>query len=92
MDKANYERERMTQTTPLPCPWCKEVPTVEPIDWAAEGDAWGAVSCENDDCLVKPSLKNWANIRAHGASGSRQQQRIAVRLWNKPLSLGKSAQ
>lgn len=81
----------MADADPLPCPWCQEVPIVEPIDWRAEGDAWGGVTCENDDCLVQPSLKNYANIKAGQASGSLQQQRIAVRLWNAPLrALGKT--
>lgn len=70
---------------PLPCPWCKEVPTVEPIDWRAEGDAWAAVTCENDDCPVKPSLRNYANVAGSGGKSSQRQKVAAVKKWNKPL-------
>ena len=70
---------------PQVCPFCGEEPVVEPIDWKAEGDAWAAVTCENDDCPAKPSVKNWANIAAHGAKGHTQQKRIAVLKWNNAL-------
>jgi len=70
---------------PLNCPFCGEEPVVEPIDWRAEGDAWAAVTCENDECPAKPSVKNWANISKSGAKGHAEQKRIAVRKWNKAL-------
>ena len=76
----------MADADPLPCPWCKETPAVGPDDWRAEGGAWGSVTCENPECLVQPSLKNWADVEASGEGGSLEQQRIAVGLWNEPLS------
>lgn len=67
------------------CPFCGEPPVVEPIDWRAEGDAWAAVTCVNDDCLVKPSLRNWANLASSGAKSHEGQKRAAVKKWNDSL-------
>jgi hypothetical protein len=70
---------------PKRCPFCKNTPVVLPIDWKAEGDAWAAVSCENDHCEVKPQLKNWADIVASGAKGHAEQKRIVIKKWNDLL-------
>lgn len=70
---------------PLPCPFCGETPVIGPIDHRAEGDAWAEVACENADCEVQPEFKNWENIAASGAKGSKEQKRIAVSKWNKML-------
>jgi hypothetical protein len=69
----------------ISCPFCGELPTIDPIDWKAEGDAWAAVTCENDECPVKPSLHNWANTALSGAKGSLAQKRVAIRKWNACL-------
>lgn len=70
---------------PRNCPFCGEPPIIEPIDWRAEGDAWGAVTCENDECPVKPSLRNWLNTSQSGAKSHHLQKIAAIRAWNKAL-------
>jgi hypothetical protein len=70
---------------PRPCPFCGEEPYVGPVDWRAEGDAWASVDCENDDCPVKPSLRNYANLSTSGAKSHEGQKRHAIAKWNAAL-------
>lgn len=72
----------MNKLIPLPCPWCGEDPHVDPTNWRGEGDAWAGVSCDNDDCPVKPSFRNWANVAGSGAKASERQKHAAVTIWN----------
>lgn len=67
------------------CPFCGETPRIDPVDWKAEGDGWAAVSCDNDDCPVKPSLRNWANPASSGAKAHEIQIQAATRKWNEAL-------
>lgn len=71
----------------MPCPFCGEAPQVRPDDWRAEGDAWAAITCENDDCAVQPELSNYANLAEHGEKGSAKQKRFALSKWNRLLRL-----
>lgn len=79
------EKSASLPADPRDCPFCGEAPTVEPIDWRAEGDAWAAVTCENDDCPVKPSLRNYENVSTSGAKSHKEQKRAAVAMWNEAL-------
>lgn len=42
-----------------------------------EGDAWGSVTCMNEKCRARPTLK-WFSEK-----GTRFCQRTAIRLWNR---------
>ncbi len=84
MNELSSEDEK-AQKQPRSCPFCGEEPVVEPIDWKAEGDAWAAVTCENDDCPVKPSLRNFGNVASSGARAHAAQKRLAVGKWNMSL-------
>jgi hypothetical protein len=67
------------------CPFCGYIPRLDPVDWKTEGDAWAAVSCDNDDCPVKPSLRNWANTALSGLKSHDAQVKAAIRKWNAAL-------
>lgn len=65
---------------PLPCPFCGTKPEVYPKDPDREGNAFGQVRCEFDDCPAQPCV-NDAELVAD-ERGTKAYQEIAIRRWN----------
>lgn len=72
----------------LTCPFCGVAPHTHPQDPAREGNAWGAVQCENDKCAT------FDEVRGHGVRvddgtlvcderGTPKYIAAAIRRWNR---------
>jgi hypothetical protein len=68
--KVNDEPKVVKSDSAEPCPFCRSQPTIQP--WHGGGPLKRLVSCDNQDCLVRPlvtgntrkaALDNW-NHRA----------------------------
>lgn len=65
---------------PLGCPWCGEAPEVYPKNWRVEGNAFGQVRCENDDCPAQPVVNDCEGVCDE--RGSEAYKQAAIRKWN----------
>ena len=63
--------------TTLPCPFCGAMPILFPQRPDIEGNAWGAVTCMNETCRVRPSAQ-WFDDR-----GTHFCHRKAILDWNR---------
>lgn len=73
------KKEKMLK--PLPCPFCGQIPWVVPSQPEIEGNAWGAVDCQNPSCRVNPTCSDGAK-RADDR-GSEAYKQLAIRNWNR---------
>jgi hypothetical protein len=65
----------------LPCPFCGETPEVYPRRPEIEGDAFGQVRCENDDCQAKPVVNDGEDCADD--RGSDLYKLAAIKRWNR---------
>ena len=80
MNKNDYGQWEAT-LKPLPCPFCGEIPSVEPENPMKDGDAGGTVECKNELCFVKPTVDDDEEILDMRGPGAYKD--IAIRRWNK---------
>jgi len=66
---------------PLGCPWCGEKPAVYPKNWRVEGNAFGQVRCENDECPANPVVNDGEDVCDE--RGSEAYKQAAILRWNK---------
>lgn len=64
----------------LACAFCKNIPSVRPLDPKTEGNAWGAVSCVSP-CPVQPEIAD-GRVCAEDDTNYRA---VAIRRWNKAM-------
>lgn len=62
-----------------PCPFCGTVPSVYPKRPEIEGDGFGHVRCENDDCPAQPCV----NAYTSGPDTLEAHKAAAIALWNR---------
>lgn len=67
--------------TPLPCPFCGKEPHLYPSNPRIEGNAWGAVQCDNSRCASRPTVKDGQNVADERGSGAYID--CAIKRWNK---------
>lgn len=79
--EANLVREEVEMASPLPCPFCGEIPEVYPKNPAEEGNAWGEVSCVNPRCVAQPSVQDGS--KQADERGSAKYKQLAIRRWNR---------
>lgn len=73
---------------PAPCPFCGKVPKLHPVHPDREGDAWGAVRCENMRCQTFDEVKGFGvtvrdGVTVSDTRGSDRYKQAAIRRWNK---------
>jgi hypothetical protein len=68
----------------LPCPFCGELPKIVPSNPEADGDAWGAVCCMNNNCFAMPAVDDGTTIS--DARGSVAYKNLAIERWNRRSS------
>jgi hypothetical protein len=78
---ASDERRLKPRLTPLPCPFCGCAPKLGPQDPAREGNAWGVVYCDADQCCVQPKALDRQDLRDDRGTGAYQD--CAIEHWNK---------
>lgn len=69
--------------TPLPCPFCGEIPAVQPEDPKTQGNAFGQVECVNKHCPVQPICGDGEDCADD--RGSEAYKQAAVRRWNRRI-------
>jgi hypothetical protein len=67
--------------TPLPCPFCGEMPVVGPQNPKKDGNAWGYVSCKSAKCAVLPDVRDGEDCADDRGTGAYID--CAIRRWNK---------
>ncbi len=67
--------------TPLPCPFCGEMPTIYPLDPKKDGNAWGSVRCVNADCPAQPTVEDGEEVSDERGSDAYKQ--AAIIRWNR---------
>lgn len=70
---------------PKPCPFCGEPPAVLPVDPKTEGNAWGAVACQNSKCPCQPPPNVRDGEAVSDERGPDEYKRVAVRRWNAAI-------
>ncbi len=65
---------------PLPCPFCGVKPVVLPENPSEEGNAWGRVNCQNNDCPARPAVADGDNLSDN--RGSDEYKKLAILRWN----------
>lgn len=74
------ELRELVGVRPLPCPFCGATPVVYPKNPKREGDAFGQVRCENDNCAANPCVNDREDIC--DSRGSDLYKAAAIQLWN----------
>lgn len=64
-----------------PCPFCGMLPELHPKRPEIEGNAWGQVRCENDDCPAQPVVNDGEDVADD--RGTEKYIAAAIRLWNQ---------
>ncbi len=72
--------KQQARTTPLGCPFCGTAPVVYPKNPEREGNAFGQVRCETDDCPGQPVVNDGADVCDE--RGSDAYKALAVTRWN----------
>jgi hypothetical protein len=62
------------------CPFCGEMPALQPRNPKEEGNAWGAVYCDNPKCVANPRVRDGESVADE--RGTDAYQAIAIRRWN----------
>lgn len=65
---------------PLPCPFCGEEPALHPNNPKREGNAWGRVQCENEECPAQPHVDDGEGVADE--RGADAYKAAAVARWN----------
>jgi len=78
--------------TPIGCPFCGKTPALHPQNPEREGNAWGAVQCENGRCVTYDSTRGHGVRVEDGAlqsdeRGTAKYIALAVRRWNRRAKL-----
>lgn len=63
------------------CPFCGELPFVGPHDPNLEGNAFGYVECQNEECAANPSVEDGES--ACDDRGSDFYKNAAIIRWNR---------
>jgi hypothetical protein len=74
-------KQTKNKLTPLPCPFCGEMPKLEPQDPDSDGDAWARVYCDNKKCPAQPSVEDGQMVSDERGTGAYMD--CAIRRWNK---------
>lgn len=64
----------------LCCPFCGEIPNVEPENPQRNGNAWARVICYNKKCQAKPAV--YDGIDVADDRGSDAYKAEAIKRWN----------
>lgn len=74
---------------PLPCPWCKKIPSVLPHNWLIGGSHWAGVARHNSMCVSRPSVKVHGTFTPDNPHGDKDGEQLsnflksaAIRKWN----------
>ena len=78
----------MSEYKLLPCPFCGGEARTEPKNPNREGNAWGAVYCDNEECATYDELRGRGvtvrdGERVNDERGSQEYIRIAAMRWNR---------
>ena len=68
-------------STPLPCPFCGQLPRVGPEQGPDVGTCWGYVRCEHPACPAQPSVGD--GIPVADSRGLAAYQASAIERWNQ---------
>lgn len=77
--------------TPRTCPFCGKSPALHPQNPEREGNAWGAVQCENMRCATYDETRGHGVTVSDGVTmcddrGTAKYIDGAIRRWNKRRS------
>jgi hypothetical protein len=67
--------------TPLPCPFCGELPRIFPELPEHEGNAFAMVECSNRRCFAH--VRVYDGTRINDERGSESYKNSAIKRWNK---------
>lgn len=86
--KALSDSDTINSTEPVPCPFCGQVPRVEPIDPEREGGAWANVTCSGTQELGTGHYINiCSGIFDDDRATCQEHKQSAIARWNKAFGV-----